>query len=125
MKDWQVLLALVKFRPWMFFGSAVFATLIQLSMQVPGLVGREYFNYLTDSASANFDLWALMALLVMSGVAEVSVRYGLMFSRVTFHFTGLALMRKNLFAHVLRQPGARPMPTSPGESISRFGGDLD
>ena len=125
MKDWQVLLELVKFRPWLFYGSAFFAMLVQLAMQAPALLTREYFNYLTDGAQASFDLWALIALLVMAGLAEISVRFGLIWSRVTFHFTGLALMRKNVFGHVLRQPGARPMPTSPGESISRFGGDLD
>lgn len=125
MKDWQILLELVKFRPWLFIGSAFFATLVQLAMQAPGLLGREFFNSLGSGNQATFDLWALIALLVMAALGEISVRYGLMFTRVTFHFTGLALMRKNVFAHVLRQPGARPMPTSPGESISRFGGDLD
>jgi ATP-binding cassette, subfamily B, bacterial len=125
MKNWQILWELVKFRPWLFFGSVFFATLIQLAMQAPALLTREFFNYLTGGAQARFDMWALVALLVGAGLAEASVRYGLIFNRVTFHFTSLALMRKNVFSHVLRQPGARPMPTSPGESISRFGGDLD
>jgi ATP-binding cassette, subfamily B, bacterial len=125
MKDWHILWRLVKFRPWLFIGSAFFATLVQLAMQAPALVTREYFNYLSNGEQAQFGLWTLVALLVMSGLAEITVRFGMIFTRVTFHFTGLALMRKNLFAHVLRQPGARPMPTSPGESISRFGGDLD
>src|SRR5690606_7254419 len=97
----------------------------QLAMQAPALLTREFFNFLSHGAQAQFDLWALVALMVAAGLAEGSVRYGLIFSRVTFHFSGLALMRKNVFSYVLNQPGARPMPTSPGESISRFGGDLD
>lgn len=125
MKDWKVLWRLMTFQPRLFIISAVTATLAQLAQQAPALLTREYFNFLTDNQQAQFDLWALIALLVMAGLAEIMVRFGNVFSRVTFHFTGLALMRKNLFAHVLKQPGARPMPTSPGESISRFGGDLD
>lgn len=125
MKNWQVLWALIKFRPKLFFGSIFFATLLQLAMQAPALLTREFFNYLTDGVQARFDLWALVALMVVAGLSEASVRYGLIWNRVTFHFTSLALMRKNVFNHVLNQPGARPMPTSPGESISRFGGDLD
>ena len=125
MKNWEILKELIKFRPWLFFGSVFFATLMQLAMQAPALLTREFFNFLSDGAQARFDLWALVALMVAAGLAEASVRYGLMFNRVTFHFSGLALMRKNVFSYVLNQPGARPMPTSPGESISRFGGDLD
>ncbi|MBZ0298166.1 MAG: hypothetical protein K8J31_00390, partial [Anaerolineae bacterium] len=125
MKDWQVLWRLIKFRPTLFYGSVFFATLIQLAMQAPALLTREFFNYLSNGSQAQFDLWALVALMFGAGLAEASVRYGLIFTRVTFHFTGLALMRKNVFSYVLNQPGARPMPTSPGESISRFGGDLD
>ncbi len=125
MKNWQILWELVKFSPWLFGGSIFFATIMQLAMQAPALLTREFFNFLSDSAQAQFDLWALVALMIASGLAEASVRYGLIFNRVTFHFTALALMRKNVFSHVLNQPGARPMPTSPGESISRFGGDLD
>jgi ATP-binding cassette subfamily B protein len=125
MKDWQILWELIKFRPGLFWGSVFFATLVQLAMQAPALLTREFFNYLSNGQQAQFDLWALVVLMVVAGLAEGSVRYGLIFCRVTFHFTGLALMRKNVFAYVLNQPGARPMPTSPGESISRFGGDLD
>ncbi len=125
MKNWQILWELIKFRPWLFWSSAFFATLVQLAMQAPALLTREFFNYLSNGAQAQFDIMALVALMVAAGLAEGSVRYGLIYSRVTFHFTALALMRKNVFAYVLGQPGARPMPTSPGESISRFGGDLD
>jgi ATP-binding cassette subfamily B protein len=53
------------------------------------------------------------------------MRFGLVYMRVTFTLVGGAMMRKNMFAHVLSKPGARPMPGSAGESISRFRGDVD
>lgn len=125
MKDWQIVLQLIRFRPGLFGITILFATLGQLAQQAPALVTREFFNVLTDSAPVRFDLWALVALLAASGLAEIVVRFGVSWTRATFQFTVMALMRLNVFRHVLNQPGARPMPTSPGESISRFGGDLD
>lgn len=125
MKDWQIVLELIRFRPGLFGLTILFAALGQLAQQAPALVTREFFNVLTNDAPVRFDLWALVALLAMSGLAEIVVRFGVSWTRATFQFTAMALMRLNIFRHVLRQPGARPMPTSPGESISRFGGDLD
>ena len=125
MKDWQIVLELIRFRPGLFGITILFAALGQLAQQAPALVTREFFNVLTNNAPVRFDLWALVALLAMSGLAEIVVRFGVSWTRATFQFTAMALMRLNIFRHVLRQPGARPMPTSPGESISRFGGDLD
>jgi ATP-binding cassette subfamily B protein len=36
-----------------------------------------------------------------------------------------ALLRTNLFTHILKRPGARAVPDSPGEAVSRFRGDVD
>ncbi len=116
---------LIRAEPWMFGGAVLFMALVQLVMQLTPLITREFFNLLADNAQAAFDLWTLVAFLMMAGLAEVTVRFGLVYSRVTFHFLSGALMRRNVFRHILRQPGARPMPTSSGEAISRFAGDLD
>jgi ATP-binding cassette subfamily B protein len=35
-----------------------------------------------------------------------------------------ALMRRNLFVRILEHPGAKALPASPGEAISRFRGDV-
>jgi ATP-binding cassette subfamily B protein len=70
-------------------------------------------------------MWTLVAFMMMAGLAEMVMRFGLVYARVTFHFLSGALMRRNVYQHILRQPGAKPMPTSSGEAISRFAGDLD
>ncbi len=36
----------------------------------------------------------------------------------------MTLLRKNLLGRILQQPGARALPDSPGEAISRFQGDV-
>ena len=38
--------------------------------------------------------------------------------------TAAALLRRNLFARILHRPGARALPASPGEAISRFRDDV-
>ena len=35
------------------------------------------------------------------------------------------MLRRNLLGHILKQPGARAIPCSPGEAISHFRDDVD
>lgn len=125
MKDWQMIWRAIRLAPRWYLASVSFLIITYLLHQTPALVSREFFNQLSGAQQVGFGLWTLVAFLVVSTMAELLVRFGLMFSRVTFYFTAGAVIRKNMFLHVLDQPGARPMPTSPGESISRFGGDVD
>ncbi len=125
MKDWRVIWRIITFSPWLYVAVVGFMTALTLLQQIPAFITRQFFNELTGSAQVSYGLWALVAFLVVSVVAELCLRFGVMYSRVTFTFVSGALLRKNLFQHILSQPGARPMPTSPGEAISRFRGDLD
>lgn len=124
-KNWRLLWELVKFRPWLFAATVVSVSILQLMMQAGGLVSREFFNFISNGAEAQFGLWALVALLVVTALAEATSRTTMIISRVMYQVLILTLMRRNLLEHVLSKPGANPMPTSPGEAISRFGGDLD
>jgi len=125
MKDWQIIWRAIKLMPRMYFSSMIYLAVIFLLLQIPALVTREFFDNLSGNAQTNFNVWTLIAFLMVSTIVELFLRYGLMFSRVTFYFTAGAIIRQNMFAYVLTQPGARPMPNSPGEAISRFGGDVD
>lgn len=125
MKDWRVIWRIITFSPWLYVAVVGFMTALTLLQQIPAFITRQFFNELTGSAQVSYGLWTLVAFLVVSVVAELCLRFGVMYSRVTFTFVSGALLRKNLFQHILSQPGARPMPTSPGEAISRFRGDLD
>ena len=116
---------LIRAEPRLALAAVVMMTLVQLAMQLTPLITREFFNLLSGDAPAGYTMWTLVAFMVVAGVVEVVSRFGLVYSRVSFHFLVSALMRRNVFQHILSQPGARPMPTSPGEAISRFAGDLD
>ncbi len=123
--DLRFIWRLIRSEPWLAVGAAGMMTLVQLAMQLTPLITREFFNLLAEGEQALYSIWTLVAFLVASGMAEAVLRFGLVYSRVSFHFMVSALMRRNVFQHILAQPGARPMPTSPGEAISRFAGDLD
>jgi ATP-binding cassette subfamily B protein len=47
------------------------------------------------------------------------------FVHFTYIFRGSALLRKNLLSRILDRPGARAVPQSPGEAISRFRDDAN
>ncbi len=85
-----------------------------------GLIQKAVFDTLTRHARAGLGLWALLALLVaIQGVGAVTACAG-DWCNITIEFGVGALLRKNMLAHVLCQPGARALPGSPGEAVSRF-----
>lgn len=122
---WWFYWRLIRFVPWIYALnlSAIIAVLM-LDL-APGLLAREFFNTLSGQARAGLDLWTLTALLVMTGVGQVLFLLVLPMTNTTFVFTAGALLRKNLLARVLERPGARALPASSGEAVSRFREDID
>ena len=54
-----------------------------------------------------------MGILIVSEASNILMRLNVS-----------SLLRRNLFAHLLQQPGAKPLPQSPSEAISRFRDDI-
>ena len=50
--------------------------------------------------------------------------YGFVYADVPLFSEIALLLRKNLLKHILRRPGAAPLPDSPGEAVSRFRNDV-
>jgi ATP-binding cassette, subfamily B, bacterial len=125
MSTWRYLLHLLRFRAWLWGIDCLAMTGHMLFNMAPGLLAREYFNGLTGSAPARFDLRTIVILLVMASVARfvASLSMGLVNAPFTLGVGGL--LRKNLFARIFHDPGARPLPQSPGEAVSRFRDDVN
>ncbi|HEX2033594.1 MAG TPA: ABC transporter ATP-binding protein [Chloroflexota bacterium] len=140
---------LVCFRPWRWtFNLLSISALIVISM-APGIISREFFNRLplqpgagaTAAPAAIPDgllgeavagplglpawLWLLCLFQILSTLGRIAGGFGCQLTNGPFMFEGAALMQKNLLRHVLRLPGARALPASPGEAISRFREDAD
>jgi ATP-binding cassette subfamily B protein len=117
---WYYLGRLAAYAPWTY----ILLGLMRILIFATGLITRAFYDSLTGDAPAGFDPWTLSALIVATALA----RTGFVFTDILVHFryrfTIEALLRKNLLNRILDRPGARAVPGSPGEAISRFRGDV-
>lgn len=125
MKTFQFMWQMIRYRPWLYLVDCIFWTLIHLSPLVPGLIVLVFFNTLAAHSHLNFTLWGLIALLIVTALAQVVVLLGGALADILHRFTMSALLRRNMFERILERPGARAVPYSPGEAISRFRDDAE
>jgi ATP-binding cassette subfamily B protein len=123
---WFYLAHLATYPPFLALG-AVF--LVGLSVfyffpLVSGLIVRQIFNQLSGDTRADFNLWTLLALLVGGAVLNQLFVALAVTSEVSMHTIIETLLRKNLLGRILEYPGARPLPGSTGEAISRLRDDV-
>jgi ATP-binding cassette subfamily B protein len=117
---WRV----VTLHPRLFTLDALMQIPRQLAFLLPGLVIREAFNALTRDARITPELIWLLALLVGTGVVRVAFIYVSALIDQALQNVSSALLRSNLLRRILQLPGARALPSSPGETITRLGGDV-
>jgi ATP-binding cassette subfamily B protein len=125
MRTWQYYLRLLKFQPVMYTINLIGIVGAFLLEMVPGLLAREYFNLLSGAAPARFDVTTLVALLAAAALGRLFFYILLPMTNTTFVYTCGALLRKNMLARILQRPGARALPASSGEAVSRFRDDID
>ena len=117
---WQ----LAKFQPRLFITDVLMQIPRQLAFLIPGLLIRECFNSLTQNGGMTPQVWWLLVLLMASALLRVTVIYTSVYFDQTLQQYVAALLRRNLFGRILQLPGARALPSSPGETITRLGGDV-
>ncbi len=113
----------VAFR-WLDYAHIVAQTLIFYGVElVPGLVVQRIFNVLATGTSSGPTIW--IPLVVMAGalLGKWVGTFGWIISEARIMTSVETLLRRNMLAYVLRQPGARPLPATTGEAISRFRDD--
>lgn len=125
MNIWQAGAGLIKDRPKLYILNALAWTAIHAVPLLPGLVTREIFNTLSGEATVDLGLWGLVALLVGIAVAQISFIFTGIFVYTTWRVVLGGVLRLNMLARILNLPGAKSLPNSAGEAISRFRGDVD
>jgi ATP-binding cassette subfamily B protein len=88
------------------------------------LVLQAFFNLITDQAIARFNIWTIVALMFSMMLGRLLGEYGFYYADVPLFAEVALLLRRNLLKHILRRPGAAPLPDSPGEAVSRFRNDV-
>ena len=91
--------------------------------QAFALTLREVFNNLTGDALTSLSVWTLCAMLVGFAAARFTVFVGIYALQFANEFMSGALLQRNVLAHLMNMSGARSLPASPGEAVTRFRGD--
>jgi ATP-binding cassette, subfamily B, bacterial len=125
-KAWRYFISLVRFSAWVYLGIVTLRIFIfGIFPQITGLLQREFFNTLSGESTLMLSPQLIAAAVVAFALAQAVT----IFVDIYFHFlygfrTG-ALLRKNMLTRILDRPGARAVPQSPGEAISRFRDDVN
>jgi ATP-binding cassette subfamily B protein len=125
--NWYYLGKLATYRPFVLLAGIFFigVTTFYVLPLVPGLIVREIFNHLTGNATAGFNLPTLFAMLIILAIGNQIILLGSITSELTMHLLIATLLRKNALAQILEFPGAKALPESPGEAISRLRDDVN
>src|SRR5581483_2417278 len=121
---WRFNWRLITYRPWPYIVYSFFRTAFFVLQVVPGLIEKSVFDMITGAAPVTIGLWGLIALYIGIELARQATSFGEIWAYYTFLYTTGALLRFNLFASILRRPGAKPFPVAVGDAINRFQNDV-
>lgn len=116
---------LVMYRPFLYVSNMLAWALIHMAPLVPGLVMKAFFDQLEGREYVQYGTWGIIALLVGAALGRVVLIIVGFLTDVHARFRVSMLLRRNMLEHVLKEPGARAIPCSPGEAISQFRDDVD
>lgn len=125
MPTWKLIGHLARYQRKLHLLHGAALVVFYLSLQIPGLLTREFFNQLTGESSLEVSVWTIIVLLALVMIGRELVRLIAFAAWTKFFFNVGDLLRRNVFNRILQRPGAKSLPRSPGEAISRFDGDVD
>lgn len=122
---------LIRYQAGTFALHSLFTVLYFALQVVPGLIVKSVFDGISGAAPqqpAGFlgvgFLWWLVLLYVLAEVARLLLAFGAEWYGWTFRLMVGGLLKRNLFASILRRPLDQPLPVSPGEAVRRFHSDV-
>jgi ATP-binding cassette subfamily B protein len=126
LSTWRYWWELIRCHPRLYIGTTILRILIfSVMFQAVGLINRAFFDALTAKAPVDWGPEAWAALLVATALVRNGLIMADMYVFFAWAFSSGAVMRKNMFEHILDRPGAVALPSSTGEAVSRFRGDVD
>jgi ATP-binding cassette subfamily B protein len=123
---WHYLWRLARSQPWLYLALGFFELLFfGVFPQLTGLITRQFFDTLSGASPARLSVWGLIALLLATAIGKAGAVFCDVIVYANFYYRLQALLRKNVFDYILKRPGARAVPESPGEAISRLRDDAN
>ncbi|RCX16697.1 ATP-binding cassette subfamily B protein [Fontibacillus phaseoli] len=116
---------LLSYRPVFYFANLFAWMIIHMAPLLVGLITKAFFDYLEGNYDFPYGVWGIAALLVAAALGRIVLIAGGFWTDASYRFRISALLRRNMLAHVLKEPGAKAIPCSPGEAISNFRDDVD
>ncbi|MGO4791047.1 ABC transporter ATP-binding protein [Paenibacillus sp. 2KB_20] len=125
MKTRHFFCRLILYRPGLYLINLLAWSLIHMAPLIPGLLTKAFFDHLEGTYAFPYGVWAIAVLLIGAALARIALIFGGFMTDVHFRFRISTLLRRNMLSHVMKEPGARAIPCSPGEAISNFRDDVD
>lgn len=136
MSVWRPLARLARYAWPLYAASGLLASCVFYVVPLlPGLVLKAIFDRLAadptavgrvaGAAGSTTALTWLVAAVAGIGVLRFTTLLGAVAAEQSLHQVIRTLLRANLLEHILSRPGARPLPGSTGEAISRLRGDVE
>jgi ATP-binding cassette subfamily B protein len=125
-QSWRFYLSMIRYSSWNYAGITFLRIFIfGIFPQLGGLLQREFFNILSGSSVTGWTPEVIAAIVVGFAVARAMTIFVDIYLHFLYGFRTGALLRKNMLSRILERPGARAVPQSPGEAISRFRDDVN
>jgi ATP-binding cassette subfamily B protein len=120
---WRHAFGLIRGHRLAFFTSFGFYCLFFSLTLAPGLFTRAIFDDLGGRAPATLNVWTLIVAMLALELSRFGLLYvgGVMFN--VFYYLSEALLKSNMMRWLVAAPGARVLPGTPGEVVSRFRDD--
>ena len=119
---WLVNWRLITFWPWQYGIHSTLAIVYCLFLILPGLIEKSIFDSITGAQPAQVGLWLMVALYIGVELARLLTSVGLEWFGWSFRLAAAMLLKRNLFASLLRRPGSLPAPA--GEAVNRMSEDV-
>ena len=114
MKGWQHLWRFATYLPGKYSLMILLRIgVFMISLTAIALLTREFFNSLSGDAQVGFGTYTIVALLVGVTIGRVIVVFADFSLYYLVGLTVMAVVRTNMFAHILDRPGAGALPASP------------
>lgn len=124
LSTWTATWKLIRFNPRAYLQFGVLYVILFSSNIVPGLLIQAFFDHLTGAAPASVGAAGLLGLLAAVEIGRAVVYLTRIFGEETFRCSGWALLRSNLFANILKRPGANRLPLASGDVLNRLSSDV-
>ncbi|MFN8495960.1 MAG: ABC transporter ATP-binding protein [Caldilineaceae bacterium] len=124
MSTWRMLGRLIRFTPGLYALTLALQAPRFLLMLAPGLISKALFDYFASDANHTPTgqrwFWFLLGLLVAVAVIRSTIVLTSIFVEYTAALHSAALLRKNLFQHLLHLPTAGALPYPTGDLAARL-----